>query len=58
LTDSVFAAFAAPGVAVKATAENAIAAATAIIEIAFMFRLPHKGFVFPSMRAASANTTK
>jgi hypothetical protein len=32
--------FAAPGVAVKESAEMAVAAATAIMEIVFMFGLP------------------
>jgi hypothetical protein len=37
---AVFAVFAAPGVAVKESAETAIAAATAIMEIVFMSGLP------------------
>jgi len=52
-----FAVFAAPGVAVKESAEMAIAAAVAIMEIVFMFGLPRMGPVSPSMRAASENTT-
>jgi hypothetical protein len=44
LLGSAFAAFADPGVAVKETAENAIAAATAIMEIVFMFISHEQGF--------------
>ncbi len=55
---------AAPGVAVKETAENAIAAATAIMEIVFSVSLLRTGCLFAeharrillSMRAASENT--
>jgi hypothetical protein len=47
---------AAPGVAVKEIAENAIPAATAIMEIVFMLH-SYEQFVFSlSMRAASENT--
>jgi hypothetical protein len=46
-----------PAVAVKETAENAIAAVTSIMEIVFMFLLPRRGCLLPSMRAASENTT-
>jgi hypothetical protein len=47
---------AAPGVAVKETAENAIAAATAIMEIVFMFHSYEQVVFSLSMRAASENT--
>jgi hypothetical protein len=49
--------FAAPGLAAKEAAENAIVAATAIMEIVFMFGLLRLGRLSPSMRAASGNTT-
>jgi hypothetical protein len=39
--------FAAPGVAAKETAENTIAAAAAIMEIIFMFRLQRTGCPSP-----------
>jgi hypothetical protein len=39
--------FAAPGVAAKETAENPIVAATAIMEIVFMFRLLRTGSLSP-----------